>query len=119
VVHAAAQPSHDWAAGDRFTDFDINANGTLNVLEARRHGSGVRAYLDIPPACFRGGTLTGPQPSAAQLHGFLGYVMRCAMTHTPHIVFGYGGKQVRAAIHCKDLIDAFDAFWRRPGWPDG
>jgi CDP-paratose 2-epimerase len=38
VVHAAAQPSHDWAAGDPQTDFAINANGTLNMLEAaRRH----------------------------------------------------------------------------------
>jgi CDP-paratose 2-epimerase len=38
VIHAAAQPSHDWAAKEPFTDFDINAVGTLNVLEAaRRH----------------------------------------------------------------------------------
>jgi CDP-paratose 2-epimerase len=36
VVHTAAQPSHDWAARDPFTDFDINAVGTLNVLEATR-----------------------------------------------------------------------------------
>jgi CDP-paratose 2-epimerase len=38
VVHAAAQPSHDWAASDPETDFTVNANGTLNLLEAaRRH----------------------------------------------------------------------------------
>jgi CDP-paratose 2-epimerase len=37
VVHAAAQPSHDWAAGDAQTDFTVNANGTLNLLEAARH----------------------------------------------------------------------------------
>jgi CDP-paratose 2-epimerase len=38
VVHAAAQPSHDWAARDPQTDFSVNANGTLNLLEAaRRH----------------------------------------------------------------------------------
>jgi CDP-paratose 2-epimerase len=38
VVHAAAQPSHDWAASEPATDFTINANGTLNLLEAtRRH----------------------------------------------------------------------------------
>lgn len=36
VVHAAAQPSHDWAAGDPQTDFTVNANGTLNLLEAAR-----------------------------------------------------------------------------------
>src|SRR3954447_8037269 len=36
VVHTAAQPSHDWAAREPFVDFDINAVGTLNVLEATR-----------------------------------------------------------------------------------
>jgi nucleoside-diphosphate-sugar epimerase len=36
VIHAAAQPSHDWAAKDPVTDFTINANGTLNLLEASR-----------------------------------------------------------------------------------
>lgn len=36
VVHAAAQPSHDWAASDPQTDFGVNANGTLNLLEATR-----------------------------------------------------------------------------------
>ena len=38
VIHAAAQPSHDWAATDPVADFTINANGTLTLLEAtRRH----------------------------------------------------------------------------------
>jgi CDP-paratose 2-epimerase len=36
VVHTAAQPSHDWAASDPQTDFDVNAQGTLNLLEAVR-----------------------------------------------------------------------------------
>ena len=33
IIHTAAQPSHDWAAKEPFTDFEINANGTLNLLE--------------------------------------------------------------------------------------
>ncbi|MGB7293530.1 MAG: NAD-dependent epimerase/dehydratase family protein [Thermodesulfobacteriota bacterium] len=38
VIHAAAQPSHDWAAKDPYTDFTINANGTLTLLEdTRKH----------------------------------------------------------------------------------
>ena len=37
IVHTAAQPSHDWAARDPQTDFTVNANGTLNLLEAARH----------------------------------------------------------------------------------
>ena len=36
VVHTASQPSHDWAARDPQTDFAVNANGTLNLLEAAR-----------------------------------------------------------------------------------
>jgi CDP-paratose 2-epimerase len=41
VIHTAAQPSHDWAASDPHTDFEINALGTLNLLEAtRRHAEG-------------------------------------------------------------------------------
>ncbi len=36
IVHAAAQPSHDWAASDPQTDFTVNAHGTLNLLQAAR-----------------------------------------------------------------------------------
>ena len=36
VIHCAGQPSHDWAATEPFTDFDVNAGGTLNLLEATR-----------------------------------------------------------------------------------
>ncbi len=36
VIHAAAQPSHDWAKKDPLKDFDINARGTLILLEATR-----------------------------------------------------------------------------------
>jgi len=38
IIHTAAQPSHDLAASRPFDDFDVNAVGTLNLLEAtRRH----------------------------------------------------------------------------------
>jgi len=182
VIHTAAQPSHDWAAREPFTDFDINAGGTMNVLEAaRKHcpeavfiftstnkvygdapnslplveldtrweiapehtyqdgiredmsidqclhsvfGAGKTAadvmvqeygrYFGMRTACFRGGTLTGPSHSATQLHGFLGYVMRCTMTQTSYTVFGYKGKQVRDAIHSNDLIHAFDEVFKAP-----
>jgi CDP-paratose 2-epimerase len=36
IIHAAAQPSHDWAAREPITDFSVNANGTLVLLEAAR-----------------------------------------------------------------------------------
>ncbi|HSL74322.1 MAG TPA: NAD-dependent epimerase/dehydratase family protein [Ilumatobacteraceae bacterium] len=176
VIHAAAQPSHDWAAREPFTDFDVNAVGTLNVLEAARqhcpdavfiftstnkvygdtpnrlplvehdtrweidpdhtYAGGIREdmsidttlhsifgaskvaadvmvqeygrYFGMQTSVFRGGTLTGPNHAAAELHGFLAYLMQCTMTGTPYRVFGYGGKQVRDAIHSADLISCFD-----------
>jgi len=37
VIHTAAQPSHDWAAKEPLTDFTVNANGTLHLLEATRN----------------------------------------------------------------------------------
>ncbi|MBW6435995.1 NAD-dependent epimerase/dehydratase family protein [Actinoplanes hulinensis] len=182
VIHAAAQPSHDWAAREPFTDFDVNAVGTINMLEAtRRHAidapfiftstnkvygdtpnslplveletryelpedhrwyggidetmtidnsmhsvfgaSKVAAdimvqeygrYFDMPTAVFRGGTLTGPGHSAAELHGFLAYVMRCVMEQRTYKIFGYKGKMVRDAIHSHDLITAFEAFHKAP-----
>ena len=39
IVHAAAQPSHDLAASRPFDDFDVNAVGTLNMLEATRRAA--------------------------------------------------------------------------------
>lgn len=39
IVHAAAQPSHDLAASRPFDDFDVNAGGTLNLLEATHHAA--------------------------------------------------------------------------------
>jgi CDP-paratose 2-epimerase len=45
VIHTAAQPSHDWAASDPHTDFTVNANGTLNLLEAARHHASAASFI--------------------------------------------------------------------------
>lgn len=71
-------------------------------------------YFGLHTGCFRGGCLTGPQHSGTQLHGFLAYLVKCAVTETPYTVFGYRGKQVRDNIHSHDLIQAFDAYFRNP-----
>ncbi|TAF57925.1 MAG: NAD-dependent epimerase/dehydratase family protein [Oscillatoriales cyanobacterium] len=71
-------------------------------------------YFNMNTACFRGGCLTGPNHSGAQLHGFLAYLMKCAATGTPYTVFGYKGKQVRDNIHSADLISAFYEFYKAP-----
>ncbi|MGD9696622.1 MAG: NAD-dependent epimerase/dehydratase family protein [Thermoleophilia bacterium] len=71
-------------------------------------------YFGMNTAAFRGGCLTGPQHSGAELHGFLAYLVRCAVTGTPYTIFGYKGKQVRDNIHSHDLVTALWAFHRNP-----
>jgi CDP-paratose 2-epimerase len=71
-------------------------------------------YFGMKTACFRGGCLTGPNHSGTQLHGFLAYLMKCAVTGTPYTIYGYKKKQVRDNIHSADLIRAFHEFFKGP-----
>lgn len=71
-------------------------------------------YFGMKTGCFRGGCLTGPNHSGTQLHGFLAYLMKCAVTGTPYTIFGYKRKQVRDNIHSADLIRAFHEFAKNP-----
>jgi CDP-paratose 2-epimerase len=71
-------------------------------------------YFGMKTVCFRGGCLTGPNHSGTQLHGFLAYLMKCAVTETPYTIFGYKRKQVRDNIHSADLIRAFHEFFKEP-----
>jgi len=71
-------------------------------------------YFGIKTAVFRGGCLTGPNHSGAQLHGFLAYLMKCAINHQPYTIFGYKGKQVRDNIHSYDLVNMFWHFYNNP-----
>lgn len=182
IVHTAAQPSHDWAAREPFTDFGVNATGTLVMLESmRQHSpdavfiftSTNKVYGDTPnrlplvelekrwelpkdhqfykgidesmsidqtkhsifgaskvaadvmvqeygryfgfkTAIFRGGCLTGPSHSGAELHGFLAYLIKCIYTGKKYTIFGYKGKQVRDNIHSHDLVNAFWHFYQKP-----
>jgi CDP-paratose 2-epimerase len=188
IIHTAAQPSHDWAAKEPLTDFAINANGTLNLLELTRkccpeavfiftstnkvygdrpnglslteletrydhvfgqdggrsrwESRGVDEsmsidnsthslfgvskcaadllaqeygkYFGLNTGIFRGGCLTGPNHSGAQLHGFLSYLVKCAVKGDKYTIYGYKGKQVRDNIHSYDLITAFDEYYKNP-----
>jgi CDP-paratose 2-epimerase len=183
VIHCAAQPSHDWAAREPLTDFDINARATLILLEATRtycpeaafiFTSTNKVYGDTPnrlplveretryelesshpyasngidetmsldtsthsvfgaskaaadimvqeygryfgmnTVCFRGGCLTGPAHAGAELHGFLAYLVKCAVIGTPYTVYGYKGKQVRDNIHSQDLVNMFWHYFQAP-----
>ena len=71
-------------------------------------------YFGMKTACFRGGCLTGPGHSGAELHGFLAYLMKCCVIGRTYRIFGYKGKQVRDNIHSYDLIQAFHAFYQQP-----
>ena len=182
IIHTAAQPSHDWAAKEPFTDFTINANGTLVLLENYRKYSPEatfiftstnKVYGDLPnklplveletryelptehkfyngidesmsidqslhslfgaskvaadilvqeygryfglnTGTFRGGCLTGPYHSGAELHGFLAYLGKCVATGRKYVIYGYKGKQVRDNIHSYDLINMFWHFHQNP-----
>jgi CDP-paratose 2-epimerase len=177
IIHCAAQPSHDKACQIPLLDFEVNALGTVNLLEATRlhcseavfiHMSTNKVYGDAPnevprielekrfdyvnpedyfgisETCridrclhslfgasktaadvvaqeygryfgmkvgvFRGGCLTGPSHSGVELHGFLSYLVKVALSGGTYRVFGYQGKQVRDNIHSYDVLQAFEAF---------
>jgi CDP-paratose 2-epimerase len=181
IIHCAAQPSHDLAKDRPFDDFEVNALGTLNLLEAARRSCpespfvfmstnkvygdapnelplveletrwdyarpedqyGIREdcrvdrsthslfgasklaadilvqeygrYFDMPTVCLRGGCLTGPHHSGAELHGFLSYVARAIREQRTYRIYGYKGKQVRDNIHSYDACSFMHAFYERP-----
>lgn len=62
IVHAAAQPSHDRAASIPFDDFDTNASGTMNVLEAAR-----RACPESPFVFMSTNKVYGDRPNALRI----------------------------------------------------
>ena len=181
IVHCAAQPSHDKARDIPILDFEVNALGTVNLLEATRlHCSDAafvfmstnKVYGDAPnelplkelenrweyarpedyngitencridrtlhslfgaskasadlmaqeygryfgmKVCiFRGGCLTGPSHSGVELHGFLSYLVKVAISGGAYSIFGYKGKQVRDNIHSHDVVRAIEEFAARP-----
>ena len=71
-------------------------------------------YFGMPVGIFRGGCLTGPHHAAVELHGFLNYIVKCAVRGVPYVVNGYKGKQVREQIHASDVADLFLAFHAAP-----
>ena len=181
IVHCAAQPSHDKARDIPILDFEVNAFGTLNLLEATRLHcpnavfillSTNKVYGDVPNelplkelemrwdyarpedyqgisencridrtlhslfgaskasadlmaqeygryfgmkvGIFRGGCLTGPFHSGVELHGFLSYLVKVAISGGTYTVFGYKAKQVRDNIHSHDVVCAIEEFATNP-----
>jgi CDP-paratose 2-epimerase len=58
--------------------------------------------------------LTGGAHSGAELHGFLSYLVKCALLGRPYTIHGYKGKQVRDNLHATDLVNAFWCFAQEP-----
>ena len=71
-------------------------------------------YFHLKTGVFRGGCLTGPAHSGAELHGFLSYLVKCSLAKRKYKIFGYKGKQVRDNIHSFDLVNAFYHFFQKP-----
>ncbi|MFT5383273.1 MAG: CDP-paratose 2-epimerase, partial [Saprospiraceae bacterium] len=71
-------------------------------------------YFGMNTVAFRGGCLTGPTHQGAELHGFLAYLVKCAVSGKEYTIFGYKGKQVRDNIHSVDLINAFWHYFQNP-----
>jgi CDP-paratose 2-epimerase len=71
-------------------------------------------YFGMKTGVFRGGCLTGPGHSGTALHGFLAYLMKCAISGNQYTIFGYKGKQVRDNIHSYDLVNMFWHFYQNP-----
>jgi CDP-paratose 2-epimerase len=181
IVHCAAQPSHDKARDIPLLDFEVNALGTVNLLEATRQhcpeavfvffstnkvygdapneipikeletrydyaraedydgvdetcridralhslfGASKAAadlvaqeygrYFNMRVGVFRGGCLTGPAHSGVELHGFLSYLVKVALSGGRYSVYGYKGKQVRDNIHSHDVVRAIEEFAANP-----
>ncbi len=183
IIHAAAQPSHDFGSKFPLIDFNVNATGTLNLLILTKHycpdavfcfTSTNKVYGDTPnqlplipdykkgrykldinhkyskgidesmsidqcthsffgcsklyadtvcqeagknwglkTGVFRLGCISGESHKGAELHGFLSYLVKCAVADKHYNVYG-NGLAVRDNIHAYDLVTAFDEFIKNP-----
>ena len=177
IVHLAAQPSHPKSLEIPMEDFQINAFGTLQLLELTRQlnpsipfafMSTNKVYGDYPnyfnykvigkrfentamesfneelpvdrcghtpfgvsklaadvyaqeyainyglkTATFRGGCLTGKNSRAVEMHGYLPYIIKCALTKKKYFVYG-GGYRVRDQIHSSDVATCMYEFIKNP-----
>lgn len=111
-------PAHPWSAHGIDESMSIDQT-RHSVFGASKVAADVLVqeygrYFGLKTGTFRGGCLTGPAHSGAELHGFLAWLVRCAVTGKPYTIFGYKGKQVRDNIHSSDLVRCFWRFFEAP-----
>jgi CDP-paratose 2-epimerase len=111
---------YDYANGLDGVDENMSIDNCLHsVFGASKVAADVMCqefgrYFQMPVGVFRGGCLTGPQHSAVELHGYLVYIILCAMTGREYQLYGYKGKQVRDQIHAHDVARLFLEFYNAP-----
>jgi CDP-paratose 2-epimerase len=111
---------YDYAGGLEGVDEKLPIDGCLHSLfGASKVAADVMCqefgkYFQMPVGVFRGGCLTGPQHAAVELHGYLAYIVHCAVIGKEYTVNGYNGKQVRDQIHSRDVASLFLEFYRTP-----
>ncbi|MGA2725641.1 MAG: NAD-dependent epimerase/dehydratase family protein [Bryobacteraceae bacterium] len=111
---------YDYSGGLDGIDEAMSIDGCLHsVFGASKVAADVMCqefgrYFNMPVGIFRGGCLTGPMHAAVELHGYLAYIVHCAVTGKPYTIFGYKGKQVRDQIHAHDVASLFLEFYRHP-----
>ena len=67
----------------------------------------------LKTATFRGGCLTGKNSRAVELHGYLPYIVKCALTKKRYMIYG-GGYRVRDQIHSSDVASSMYEFIKKP-----
>lgn len=70
--------------------------------------------IGLKTVCFRGGCITGPNHSGANLHGFLSFLVKQTLKNKKYDLIGYKGKQVRDNLHSNDLVKCFWEFYKKP-----
>jgi CDP-paratose 2-epimerase len=111
---------YDYADSRDGIDETMSIDGSLHsVFGASKVAADVMCqefgrYFQMPTGIFRGGCLTGPQHSAVELHGYLAYIVLCALTGREYTIYGYKGKQVRDQIHSRDVAQLFLEFYKNP-----
>lgn len=108
--HAYANGIDETMSIDQSVHSVFGASKVAADLMVQEYGK----YFGLNTGVFRGGCLTGPAHSAAELHGFLGYLVKCIANERPYTIFGYKGKQVRDNIHAYDLVNMFWHFHQAP-----
>lgn len=100
---------YDYADGRDGIDESMSVMGGVHSvfgvskLAAETYVTEYGTNFGLRTCSLRGGCLTGPGHMSVELHGFLSYIVKCAMTDRSYTIFGYKGKQVRDQLHAADV----------------